>query len=133
MGDINNILEKFFREYEARTNRALSESPEVNAKETAEAFANCFVEASPVGINYAMNDEKFLAVIPQGYEHYRNIGTKAMNITGMEFTAIDDLHSMAKIHWDSRYEKKDGGKVQIEFDVTYFVQVKDGKPKYLPM
>lgn len=129
MPDTHTTLEKFFRDYETRTNNALKDEPEVNADETASAFANCFVEASPVGIVCGENDDKFLEAIPAGYENYRSIGTKSMNITAMEFTEIDELHAMAKVHWDSRYEKNDGEKVQIEFDVTYFVQIKNGEPK----
>lgn len=129
MPTTNNILEKFFRNYETRTNAALKDEAEVNADKTAAAFANCFVEASPVGIVCGENDDKFREAIPAGYENYRNIGTKSMNITAMEFTEIDELHAMAKIHWDSHYEKAAGEKVQIEFDVTYFVQIKDDEPK----
>ena len=52
-----------------------------------------------------------------------------MKITDLEVTELDDLHSMAKVHWDSRYGKPDGEELQIDFDVFYFVQFINGEPK----
>ncbi len=46
-------------------NDALADPPKIDAEATAAAFADCFVEASPVGINCGKNDETFLAQIPK--------------------------------------------------------------------
>jgi hypothetical protein len=125
---MQSSLRKFFAEYEARMNKALGEPPEIDVEATAEAFADCFVEASPVGI-VCGNKEQLRPQIPKGYEFYRSIGTTFMKIMGLETTQLDNLHTMAKVHWDSRYVKKDGKKVQIEFDVIYLLQLIGDTPK----
>lgn len=119
-------LEKFFSDYGARMNRALSGTPEIDVEATAGAFADCFIAASPRGVSCAKNDAELRAKIPQGYAFYRSIGTKSMNITGVEITPLDDLHAMAKVHWDSHSVRKDGQDVRIEFDVIYLVQTLGG-------
>lgn len=129
MQNIEDLLEKFFADYEKRMNDALGDPPRFDIQATSAAFANCWVEASPVGIVCGKNDETFLEQIPKGYEFYRSIGTQSMNVTNLEVTMLDDLHAVAKVSWDSRYVKKDGVDVQIEFDIFYFVQIKDGEPK----
>jgi hypothetical protein len=122
-------LEDFFTEYEARTNRALSATPDVDTEAIAQAFADCFIEASPNGINCGKNDEQFRAVIPQGFAFYRSIGTKSMRVDSLRITHLDDYHSMVKVYWDSRYTKKDGIEEAIEFNVIYFLQMIDTEPK----
>lgn len=123
------LLNKFFAEYAARVNRALAEPPELNIEETAAAFADCFIEASPNGIVCGQNDEKLRAAIPQGMNFYRSIGTKSMLIVSLEVTPLDNLHSMVKVNWKASYIKKDSSKLQIPFSVIYFLQIRNGKPK----
>jgi hypothetical protein len=41
----------------------------------------------------------------------------------------DDLHFVAKVGWDSRYTRKDGEEVRIDFVNTYFVRVEDEEPR----
>ena len=79
MNSTVQTVEKFFEEYAARTNRALGEQPEVDVEATAAAFADCFVEASPVGVNCGGNNGKFREQIPKGFEFYRSIGTRSMS------------------------------------------------------
>lgn len=123
------IIKKFFAAYAARMNEALNDPPKIDAEATAAAFAGCFVEASPAGIICGKNDEAFLEQIPKGYEHYKNIGTRSMNITSLEITPLDELHAVAKVHWDSNYVRKDKKEIRIEFDVFYFVQMKADIPE----
>ncbi len=52
-----------------------------------------------------------------------------MRIAGLEISSLDAFHAMAKVHWDSRYVKKDGKSLQIEFDVIYLIQLHEGIPK----
>jgi hypothetical protein len=129
MDDFTQLLQHFFAEYTARFNRALQEPAQEDVEATAGAFADCFVEANPRGVNCGRNDEQFRAMIPQGNAFYRGIGTKAMQITRIEITSLDELHAMAKVYWDSRYEKQNGEEVQIEFDVIYLLQIRDGVPR----
>ena len=129
MENIDQKLEEFFAEYEARMNKALGAIPEVDVEATAGAFADCFIEASPLGVTCGRNDEQFRTVIPQGYEFYRSIGTKSMRIDSLTVTALDDYHSLAKVHWLALYTKKDGSNLTLDFDVIYLVQTIDDKPR----
>jgi hypothetical protein len=126
---LNAPIEAFFAAYAARFNAALADPPHDDVEGTAAAFARFFVEASPLGVNGGPNNDAFRAMIPQGNAFYRAIGTRSMAISGLEIQAIDDLHAMVRVHWDSRYAKPDGTEVAIPFDVVYLVQVSAGTPR----
>lgn len=93
------------------------------------AFADCFIEASPLGINCGKNDEQFKIGIPQGYTFYKNIGITSMDIIAKEINILDTYHAMIKIHWRSAFIKKNKSAGNIEFDVIYFVQTKGKQNK----
>ncbi len=120
-------IEKFFTEYEERFNRAIH-SEDINAKEAASSFAECFVESSPRGVICGKNDDEFLKMIPKGYEHYRNIGTTSMKILSLHIQELDEIHYLAKVHWDSYYRKNEND-IQIDFVVIYFLRIQDEIPK----
>ncbi len=122
-------IERFFAGYAARFNRALGDAPVVDVEGTASAFADCFIEASPRGVNCGKNDSQFRAMIPQGVEFYRRIGTTSMAITSLNVTELDGFHAMVKVRWDSRYRRKDGREERIEFDVIYLVQTLGETPR----
>ncbi len=125
----NQKIDKFFKEYAARFNKSLADPPEIDVDGVADSFAPFFVGASPLGVSGGKNDEQFRAAIPKGYEFYKSIGTKSMRVALLDITPIDELHSMVKVHWNSRYVKRDGSEVRIDFDVSYFLQMLGDKPK----
>ncbi|WP_410509479.1 hypothetical protein RSJ42_04460 [Methanosarcina hadiensis] len=127
MDDIEKKLEDFFRKYEARFNKSLVGT--IDIEETANSFTDCFIEANPFGVHCGKNDDQFRAVIIQGYDFYKSIGTKSLIIDSVKVSSLDEYHSIAKVHWRSFYNKKDGREELIEFDVIYFVQMIDEKPK----
>ena len=128
MKDFKQTLDVFFDAYAARTNDALAgKQPDVSG--VTNSFAGCFVEASPKGIICGQNNDEFREGIPKGYDFYKSIGTKSMDIIHKEITLLDDMHAMVKIHWVARHKKKDGTAVDIEFDVFYFVQELDKGPR----
>jgi hypothetical protein len=129
MDTYNRLLEQFFAEYEARFNRALGENAEDEIEATAAAFSDSFIGANPNGVYCSQNNEQLRAALAQGNAFYRSIGTKSMRIAGLEIVPLDGFHALAKVHWDSRYVKKDGQNLQIEFDVIYMIQVSGGTPK----
>lgn len=51
MIDHEEKIKQFFVEYEARFNRALTETPTVDAMSVIDSFAPYFVEASPAGVH----------------------------------------------------------------------------------
>jgi predicted ester cyclase len=119
---------EFFERYAERFNRSLA-GEKVEAKEVAESFADHFVEASPAGVNGGKNGLLFRMMIPRGFAHYRKIGTTQMKVAALSMEPIDHRHALAKVHWDSRYKKKDGSDDRIEFDVTYLLHFEEGDPK----
>lgn len=127
MDNIEKKLEDFFRKYEARFNESLVGT--IDIEETANSFTDSFIGANPFGVLCGKNDDQFRAVITQMYEFYKSIGTKSMIIDSVKVSSLDEYHSMAKVHWRSFYNKKDGREELIEFDVIYFVQMIDEKPK----
>jgi hypothetical protein len=126
---INQRLEKFFADYEARTNRAFADPPIVDTEESAAVYTECFIEAHPKGVICFKNDAELRKSIPQLLEGQRKLGAKSMKIAELTITPIDDLHAMAKVHWEARYIKQDGAEVVADFDETYFVQTIDDTPK----
>lgn len=129
MQNTEQRIREFFEAYAKRVNDALGEEPTIDVEGVRDSFADYFVESSPVGVHGGKNGALFKAMIPRGYKHYRRIGTKSMEIASLDLTSLDDYHWMAKVHWDSRYEKKGASSVKIEFDILYFVTLQSGSPK----
>ena len=127
MQSLTGQLDAFFTDYENLFNRSLQQQPDVDS--IVKNFADCFVEASPVGINCGKNDEEFRKQIPQGYAFYKSIGTRSMSIRSQMTTQLDELHCMTKVDWSAQYRKKDGKEAVIDFSVIYFTQVQHGQPK----
>jgi len=121
------IIVDFFGEYSQRFNRILK-GEVVSIEETINCFASYFVEASTGGVMGSRNDEEFHKMIPQGYDYYRSIGITQMNIRAIDVTELDTIHAMAKVSWQSVYQKNDRTGA-IDFEVIYFVQTKDAQPK----
>jgi len=113
------IIDKFFTAYEANFEKALA--GHIDAKATANAFADCFIAANPAGVTCAKNHRQFLKNILQGYTFYRSIGTRSMKILSLMTTVLDDFHLMSKVHWKASYETEKR-KAEMEFDVIYFLQ-----------
>ena len=112
-------IEEFFNAYESHFNDAIS-NESIDMEEVVSAFANCFVESSPAGVFCGQNDAGFLDKIKQGFEFYKRIGTRGMNIISKEITLLDDFHSLAKIYWRYSYVK-DNAPGTIDFNVFYLV------------
>lgn len=126
MADINDQIEQFFGEYEKRFAEGLAGN--AVADETAKAFADFFVEASPDGIIGGKNDQEFRDRVPQGYDFYRSIGITKMEIRQLDITELNEQHYMVEVYWESFYDK-DGEPGSIEFSVIYFLQHLNGSLK----
>lgn len=118
----------FFDRYAARFNHALKgETTDIDG--TIKSFAECFIEASPAGINCGKNDNTFRTTLPKGYDFYKKIGIVSMDIISKEIVLLDEYHVMTKIHWRSNFIKKDQPKGSIVFDVIYLLQAKESDCK----
>jgi hypothetical protein len=121
-------LKAFFDDYCAAFNRSLGER--VDADAIIAAFADCFVGASPAGVNCGQNGAHFREVLETGYKFYKDVGTERMNVRGVDVTEIDSAHHIARVSWRADYKRRDGTPVSIDFDVTYILQTQSGqKPK----
>lgn len=125
---MKELIHQFFDDYVRRFNDALhTDTPDIEG--IAASFASCFVQATPAGVLCSSNDAHFREVLPRGYAFYRSIGTVSMKIGSRIITPIDEHHAMVKIHWQSLYRKQDDSRIEIGFDVHYFVQVLDNAVK----
>lgn len=118
-------LEKFFERYERFFMQSLS--GEINGPEMTELYAPDFIAASPLGVLAGKNDETFRQALSGGYEQYRKIGTKGMRVRGVRMQPINDIHCVADVAWTASYEKSDGQRIDIDFDVYYLMQELNGK------
>lgn len=126
MVDAKETIEQFFDSYAERINDAVGDSPVVDVNAVAHQFAEIFVEASPSGVTGDRNDDSFRARIPRMYEFYRERGMKSRKITKRKITQLDDEHWMVKISWQTEYLTRTEERDEIEFDITYFVQLREG-------
>ena len=124
---LETLVRKFFERYERCFNRALGGALDV--ADVAALYASEFIAASPAGVLAGKNDDQLKQVLAQGYERYRAIGTKEMRIRDVRLSSIDDYHCVAHVAWTATYARKHQPDTAIDFDVHYFVQTLDGKPK----
>ncbi len=103
MADINDQIEQFFSDYEKRFAEGLAGN--AVAEETARAFADFFVEASPVGVSGGKTIKDFLEAVPKGYDFYRSIGITSMEIRQLDITELNELHYMVEVYWESFMKK----------------------------
>ncbi len=117
----------FFDSYANLYNRALA--GEDVFEEIMARFSPKFIAAGPDGVSTGKQDGAFRRTLEKGYRFYRDIGTKKMTAKRVEVTPIDGCHAMAKVVYRADYEKEDGSPLQLEFDVTYFLDTSTLKPK----
>lgn len=116
-----NEINRFFDAYAKRFNQALAGDP-IDVDATVGAFADCFIEASPLGIVLGKNDDSFRKAIPKGYDFYKKIGTQTLKILSKDIQSLDEFHSLVRVHWNALYEPADGKRKEIAFDVIYLLQ-----------
>ncbi len=127
MEEVTQQIEQFFAAYEERFNRSLN--GKVDTKGTVRSFDERFIEASLVGILAGKNNKTFKKAIKQGYERYKSIGTKSMQIVKQDITPLNDFVVMNRVSWVSHYQKKDSTSVTIPFEVIYLLHKVDGEYK----
>ena len=121
------IVRGFFARYESCFNRALRGDQDM--EEVAALYASQFIAASPAGVMAGKNDDQLRQLMAEGYARYRAMGTKEMRIRNLRVSPLDAYHCVAHVAWTATYSRKDRPDVAIDFDVHYFVQNLDGKPK----
>jgi len=124
---MESSVRALFDRYERLFNQSLH--GDVDMDEVASLYASEFIAASPAGVMTGKNDEQLKRVMAQGFERYRAIGTKAMRIREVGFSALDDRHCVAHVAWTGTYNRNGQPDITIDFDVHYLVQTLNGKPK----
>lgn len=120
-------IKTFFDRYAHCFNRALAGEADLDT--IAAFYASAFIAASPSGVAAGENNAQLREAMAQGYDRYRAIGTKAMQIRDLRVTLIDDRHCLARVAWRSTYARDDLAEQIIDFDVHYLVQLCDDQPK----
>lgn len=124
---MEDSVRKLFERYESFFKRSLG--GDIDTDEVASLYASDFIAASPAGVMAGKNDDQFKKAMSQGYAHYRAIGTKEMRMRNIRLSPIDEHHCVAHVAWTATYARQDQADVAIDFDVHYFIQKLDGKPK----
>jgi hypothetical protein len=125
---IRQSIELFFAEYETRFMRSLLDPPQIDIQGLTDSFASAIVGANPSGIACSKNNAAFRAAMLKGFAFYKSIRTRSMKVSSLDIQPLDGYHAMVRVHWDSAYNRDDG-EVRIEFDVIYFLQLIDEKPR----
>src|SRR5262245_31476369 len=112
-------VRKLFERYESVFKRSLG--GDIDRDEIAALYSSEFIAASPAGVMTGKNDDQLKQVMAQGYAHYRAIGTKGMRIRDVRFSALDEHHCVAHVAWTATYSRMNQPEVEIDFDVTYFI------------
>ncbi|UPJ66547.1 nuclear transport factor 2 family protein [Bradyrhizobium sp. 191] len=91
-------------------------------------FSTQYIAAGPKGVMAGDNDHTFVERISKGYEHYRQIGNKAVTVSGIEMHSIDETHCLVHVGWSSEFEK-DGRRIDVPFTNVYLLEQNDGMLK----
>lgn len=91
---MEKAIQRLFERYQRLFQQALHD--DVDMDDVTSSYATAFIAASPAGVGVGANDEKLKDAMRQGFEHYRRIGTKDMQLRQVNVMPIDDLHCLAR-------------------------------------
>jgi len=120
-------VESFFSKYEAVFADALKGHVDLDAIKAL--YSEHFIAATPRGVLTAAFDGSFEEVMSKGYERYRELGTKGMQVESIDTHDIDDNHILVRVRWHSTYQKPEEDEIHIPFDVNYLLQQREGQLK----
>lgn len=98
------------------------------AGEFAPLYTDDVLGASPQGVA-AGKARDFLGALAQGFERYRALGTRRMQVTGLRVVPIDAEHCLAHVGWSALYERDDLPPTTIAFEVHYLVRLHEGEAR----
>lgn len=124
---MEDAVRDLFERYEGVFKRSLA--GDFDEQESAELYAPEFIASTPAGVMTGKNDETFLQAMIEGYDCYRDIGTRDMRIRGLRISPIDALHCVAHVSWTATYARNDLSETAIDFEVHYLVRVLNGAAK----
>lgn len=113
-------IEDFFDRYKTLFNGAVDGKENLGG--IKELYSGEFIAATPHGVHTGKVDEEFESTMSKGYERYRALGTKSMEVAGIDIQDIDDTHCLARVRWNSTYQKPDDGEIHVPFEVSYLLE-----------
>jgi ketosteroid isomerase-like protein len=113
MKQVNDIVRKFFEDYERDVNAS---DPEL----IASRYADSFMFAGPQGAQ-TIKKEDFLKALPKRQGFFKTVGLTSSKIKSLEETRLDDNYVMVKTHWNMRFEKKPEQPIVVETSATYIL------------
>lgn len=119
-------VEQFFQRYAQSCKEGLGGSLDLDVFRSL--YSDQFIAAGPQGVMAGDNDDAFGERMLKGYEQYRQIGTVAMTVTSVEVHSIDKTHCLARVGWNSVFEKN-GSRIDIPFTNTYLLEQNGGRLK----
>ena len=117
----------FFGLYERFFNDALA--GQANLDRLSSFYSEEFIAAGPNVVKSGKNDDQFKKVMEQGYQRYRAIGTKAMQVRHVGCHDIDGGHWVARVAWTASYLSAHGNLTVVDFEVHYLMEMRSGEPK----
>src|SRR5262245_58616756 len=120
-------VNELFERYQEFFRKALQNN--VDMEQVVSSYSSAFIAASPAGVSVGQNDEQLKQAMQQGFEYYRQIGTKDMRLRDVRIAPIDERHCLAHVAWTATYDRGNDPDVCIDFEVHYFVQQLKETPK----
>src|SRR6185295_13018636 len=68
------------------------------------AYAETFMFAGPAGVQAVKRDD-FLKVLPRRKAFFASIGLTGTQVSRLDETMLDELHTMVRVQWALRFEK----------------------------
>ena len=127
MGIGRKDVEIFVARYEYLFNRAVNGDADLDAIKML--YSAEFIAATPQGVRSGVIDDSFEAVMARRYERYRALGTKSMTVEKIDIHEIDGTHCVARVSWESVYQRGGGNEIHIPFDVNYLLEQRGGDLK----
>ena len=121
---MQHVVTDLFDRYEQAFNAALAGEPDLEA--IASLYEDAFIAASPAGVMTGRKGDEFNQAMTAGFAHYREIGTRRMEVRDVRVEPIDALHALARVDWRATYDV-DGTPKVIDFTNVYLARVSDGR------
>ncbi len=123
---MQQAIADLFDRYARLTNAALAGTPDMDA--IGDLYDNAFIGASPAGIMTGKKDDEFKKAVVAGFAHYREIGTRRMDVQNVRVEPIDGLHALARVDWRATYDV-DRTQKTIDFTNVYLTRIENGRAK----
>ena len=115
-------ISAFFARYEEGANTF---DPELMAS----LFTDEFMAGGPDGVSCGRNDEALREAFVQRKAFFGTIGFRRAKVLDIASTPLDARYTMARVHWQLTFEKRQGEPRDFRFHITYFLHDPGTGPK----